>query len=629
MVAVVKVNVETAQEYQDALEKAFDMPAAADVAGAVSYYNVLSNRFRHASMWAVSSGTTAEKAAQMLIALEYCRDNNLVLDMTGVETFLAPDSFTLADNQNISIYASSAVRPKIKATGNGTALITAVDKTNIKLIGIELNSNGFDCGGVLATALTDGKPVTCHIERSKIDVSSGNENGVRLLGHKDRVDVLYNDFVGNENPSLTGWFYQLQTLLTIPDHDSPLKDDTPITIRGNRFVGGAMQYSTFGTDSPASPLIIDGNTFINAAVRAMHIYHGEDAFVTNNTIIGCKGLRPTQALETIGGAVFLDLYSPLVDQSRDGCVFSNNIIKRCFGVGIIMEEVTGTLSGWTITDTGFFPNNYTYVGNEGFETRGGHAFVLTGGNRRVQINIRADGNHGPAIVVDHTLGVSTKPPITVLEFNSNVDENFQEGYLIRNSVKVVKFTGGTCIGNGRAAANTHDAIRIERDGSSNTVAKCFMDGVVFDDEVVPVNHRHCLGKSYPGMYLNAKNNVLNSLSQWINTGGTVTGIISNNFCEGARGFTTAGDPILLDNEGWKTEEAVNITTSAALTEYTHTMAASLSKATATPRNQSVPINVVCNVLSSKLQIRCFDADNVPITSGVSLTLRLSSGTSKA
>jgi hypothetical protein len=627
MTVVVPINVTTAQEYQDALEKAYLMPAAASVENSVNYYNVLSNRFRHASMWAVETGTTAEKAASMLTALNYCRDNNVILDITGVDTFLAPDSFTVADDEFISIYSSSAVRPKIKATADGTALITLADKANIKLIGVELNANVFDCGGIESSALTDGKPVTCYLENCKFDVSSGNKHGVRLLGHKDRVDVLYCDFIGNENPSLTGWFYQLQTLLTIPDHDSPLKDNTPITIRGNRFINGAMQYSTFGTDSPASPLILDGNTFDGASIRSMHAYHGEEVFMTNNTILNCKGKRPTNDLDTIGGAIFLDLYGPLVDTSRNGAVFSNNIVRSCAGVGVFMEEYTGTLTGWTITDTVIFPDGYTYTGTQGFVTAGGYGLVVTGGNRRLKINVRADGNV-VGVVVDHSLGVVTKPPITQIEFDSNVDENYEHGYLIRNGVKVLKFTGGTCIGNGRTASNTYDGIRIERD-ATDTVSKCLMSGVTFDDEVVTLNHRYCLGKSYAGMYLNAKDNILNSLSAWINTGGTVTGIISNNFCEAARGFTTSGDPILVDNYGWKTEEVVNITTSSTLTEYTHTMAASLSKVTATVRNQSAQVTVVCNVLSSKVQVRCFDAAGAPITSGVSLTLRLSAGTSKA
>ena len=465
----------TGAEIDAALVKSNAMPSAGEVSDAT---NII-NGSLHVTKWAVTTGTITEQAAAMLTALIYCRDNGIALDISNTDTYLAPDAFTVGDGQSLSVYSTSAAKPKIRATADGTALFTMANESKINFLNIELNSNGFDCGGVESSALIDGSPVTFYAEKCIFNVASGNKHGVRLLGHKDRVDVLYCEFVGNLTPSLTGFFYQLQTLLTIPDHDSALKDNTPVTLRGNRFTGGAMQYSTFGTDSPASPLILDGNTFDRGAVRAMHAYHGEEVFMTNNTIIGCQGKRPTSDLDTIGGAVFLDLYGPTVDGSRNGAVFSNNIIRNCAGVGIIMEEYTGTLTGWTITDTAIFPDGYTYTGNEGFVTAGGYGMVVTGGNRRVKMNIRADGNV-VGIVVDHALGVSTKPPITQIEFDCNVDENFECGYLIRNSAKVIKFTGGTCIGNGRSASNTYDAIRIERDGGSNAVSKMILSSTELD-----------------------------------------------------------------------------------------------------------------------------------------------------
>lgn len=584
----------------------------------------------HAAQFGANSGTPEQKAAALLKALEFCKSNNRSLSLTGMDGYITPDSFNVGHNESLTIYSDT--RSKITPTGEGNWTLTLTGSATLKADGVYIDASGVDCGGIYGAAVTEGQSLNVIYRDGGVNVSGSDKDGIRLAGFKESVNIDTVNFEGKENPSLVGNFYDLQTLLTVPDNGEPAGDRTPITIKGCNFKYGAIQYSTWGTDSPSSPLHLLYNTFSDAKCRAIHAYHAEDSFIAFNTVIGCQCKGSTNPEEAMRAAVWLDQYSPLVDGSREGQVYMSNIIRKSRGVGLFMEEVSGTLSGWTITDIDVFPDGDTYTNNNGWETTGGFGIVITGGTRRVTITARVDGCR-KGIVVDHALGVSTKPVISVLELlNCNIDQNFEEGVLLRNDVRIFHMQGGTCIGNGRAASNTYDAVRIERD-ASDTLGKFLMHGVKFTDEINPVMHRHCVGKSYAGLYLDAQNNIFDSVSQWINSGGTVSANIADNQCLNNKGFLLSGtERWYRNNDGFRSEYSDRFTVSNGFIEWTYpTLHAGSANRVSPPTFIGAPAGTdyELDLLSNKLQLRLFDSNGVQLTTDVDVCMTVASAKSKA
>ena len=584
----------------------------------------------HAAQFGANSGTTAEEAAALIKALTFCKANNRSLSLTGIDSYITPDTFSVGDNEKLSIYSDT--KSKIIPTGTGDWALTLQDAATFKSEGIHIDASAVDCGGIFGSSTTAGKYIDFTYTSGTVDVSGNNKDGIRLLGFKSAITVRDTKFVGNPAPSVTGNLYDLQTLLTIPDNAEPAGDKYPVVIDACRFDGGALQYSTFGTSAPTSPLYITKCTFVDAYCRAIHAYHGEDAFIAFNLIIGCKCKAPSVAEEAMRAAVWLDQYSPLVDDSREGQVYMGNIVRKCYGAGMFMEEVSGLLSGWTITDIYEYPDSETYINNNGWETTGGFGIVITGGSRRVTITARVDGCK-KGVVIDHALGVSTKPVISVIELlNCNIDQNYEEGVLIRNDVRVFRMQGGTCIGNGRTASNTYDAIRIERDGT-DTLGKCFVQDVQFTDEINTVMHRHCIGKSYAGLYLDASRNVFDSVSAWINSGGTVSANIENNKCLNDRGFTLSGtERWYRNNDGFRSEYTDRFTVSSGFIEWTYTTlnAGSANRVSAPAFLGSTIVgDYKLVLLTNKLQLTLYDTAGVQLTTDVDVCMTVASAKSKA
>lgn len=584
----------------------------------------------HAAQFGANSGTATDKAAALINALTFCKENNRLLSLTGIDAYITPDSFSVDDNEKLSIYSDT--KSKITPTGAGSWTLTLQDAATFKSEGVCIDASAVDCGGIFGSSTTEGKYIDFTYVGGKVDVSGNNKDGIRLLGFKSAITIRDTKFFGNPTPSVDGNLYDLQTLLTIPDNAEPAGDKHPVVIDACRFEGGALQYSTFGTSAPTSPLYLTKCTFVDAYCRAIHAYHGEDAFIAFNLIIGCKCKAPTTPEEAMRAAVWLDQYSPLVDDSREGQVYMGNIVRKCYGAGMFMEEVTGLLSGWTIADIYEYPDGETYTNNNGWETTGGFGIVITGGSRRITITARVDGCK-KGVVIDHALGVSTKPVISVVELlNCNVDQNYEEGVLIRNDVRVFRMQGGTCIGNGRTASDTYDAIRIERDGT-DTLGKCFVQDVQFTDEINTVMHRHCIGKGYPGLYLDASKNVFDSVSAWINSGGTVSANIEDNKCLNDKGFTMSGtERWYRNNDGFRSEYSDRFTVSNGFIEWTYpTLHAGSANRVSPPTFIGAPAGTdyELDLLSNKLQLRLFDSNGVQLTTDVDVCMTVASAKSKA
>ena len=584
----------------------------------------------HAAQFGANSGTTAEEAAALIKALTFCKANNRSLSLTGIDSYITPDTFSVGDNEKLSIYSDT--KSKIIPTGTGDWALTLQDAATFKSEGIHIDASAVDCGGIFGSSTTAGKYIDFTYTGGKIDVSGSNKGGIRLLGFKSAITIRDVKFYGNPTPSVTGNLYDLQTLLTIPDNGEPAGDKHPVVIDACRFEGGALQYSTFGTSAPTSPLYLTKCTFVDAYCRAIHAYHGEDSYIAFNLITGCKCKASSVPEEAMRAAVWLDQYSPLVDDSREGQVYMGNIVRKCYGAAMFMEEVSGLLSGWTITDIYEYPDGETYTNNNGWVTTGGFGIVITGGSRRITITARVDGCR-KGVVIDHALGVSTKPTISVLELlNCNIDQNFEEGVLLRNDVRIFHMQGGTCIGNGRSASNTYDAIRIERDGS-DTLGKFLLHGVKFTDEINPVVHRHCVGKGYPGLVFDAHKNIFDSMSQWVNSGGTVSANIDDNQCLNSRGFLLSGtERWYRNNDGFRSEYSDKFTVSNGFIEWTYPTlhAGSAQRVSAPAFLGGADIGrYELELFTNKLSLRLFDSAGVQLTTDVDVCMTVASSKSKA
>lgn len=556
-----------------------------------------------------------ERSQRMINSLNYVKANNLMLDMSGTDCFLTPDTFTIENNESLVLYSNSPKKPKLRPVSDGNSLITMSRHSYLKMTGIEFDCTSQDCGVLSGSSDVAPNPdeelLLVDIDRCIFDVSNNNKNAISLRGYKGRCSFTNNTFKGNNAPDVEGEYFNLQTLLALPDAGTPAGDKSLITIIGNEFYGGAVQYATFGTDSPPSPLKITHNLFSDAYCRAIHIYHGEDSFVAFNTVINCKGIHAT-IVDSINAAVWLDQYSPLVEDSREGQVFLGNVVRGCNGVGVFLEETSGQLFGWTVTDTEEFLDDFTYTGNHGYVTAGGIGMVITGGCRGLNIKCRVSGNV-QNVVIDHSLGVSTKPRIRNITLSGQYESARKESILVRNEVESLKILDASMIKNSSFSAGTYDAIHIERDVGQQGLTSLRIRDVDFTDRVSPVSHRHCIGKSYSGLRIEAKDNLFDSQSEWINSGGTISGSITQNECLNGRGFLLSGsDRWYEGNSGFSSEayDRINMTAANGLVEWTYPTlsAGSASRAQVTIVNSTSPIFPVTNRVSNKLQIRVFNAD---------------------
>jgi len=521
---------------------------------------------------------------------------------------ILPDILSLSDGENLKITGLDRENSGIKAYGAGDNMITLAETSMLSMSNLSLNASEFDCGLIRGSATGSGF-VGVSADGCYFDCSgSATKHGIFLSGNLKNVVITNNIFQGSLTPSRVGALYQLQRLLSVPDDGTDSDDTNLIVVKYNTFKNGATQFSTFGTAQAISPLHVVGNTFLDAECRSMHLYHSEESLISKNLIKGCKGRRPTIADNNIGGAVWLDLYSPLVDGSRNSSIYSDNIVKKCNGVGIFVEEFSGTLSGWSVLETGIFLDGFIYDNSNGFATTGGFGFVVTGGSKRFTLACRADGNV-TGVVIDRSLGIAPTLQIGVVTIlGSHIDENKEHGVLIRNQVRMFQMIGGTCLGNGKSSSGNYDAIHITRD-SLDSITSFEVKDVVFDDESTTVASRHCINKTYAGGYGDIQSNRLNSLSEWVNSGGTFVGQIENNNCIGSRGFLLSGsERWYRNNRGYKTEEYANLLVTNGFAEYTHTLSASADMAFVAVKDSSTtPVIIASNVLSSKVSVRLYDS----------------------
>ena len=503
-------------------------------------------------------------------ALTYAKSRGLKIKLLAYTYYISSDLISLANGDILRIEGEDKELSCLSVSGNGSAFIAMTTSARVRLADLTLTCDTYNCPLIMGLASNSDYYLSVQARRVIFDVSGHNKcHGVFVQGFKD--DTFFENciFIGSSNPDLNGAHYNVQRLLSIPDDGQPNGDNKTIRVDNCVFINGAQQFSTFGTNSPASPIHLSDSKFYYAFCRAIHLYHGEDSFVGNNFILGARGYKTSIQENNIGGAVWLDIYSAVTAGSHNGVVYKDNIIRDCAGVALFVEEMFGVLSGWTVNGTTTYPNGYTYDNGHGFVTDGGFGLVVTGGSRRLTISGRFEDNE-VGIVIDPSLGVEPDLSIGIVNTSeANIDQNRKHGVLIRNALTQFNARGGTMVGNGLASENTYDAIHIERDADNNDkIGQLTLNHVVFDDTLTPLKHRHCVGKTYVGMYMDMENCALNSLDNYVNSGGTMSGQIRYNRCLEPRYWNISGvDTWYYQNLGYRSEYATVVTVNNGYGEF--------------------------------------------------------------
>jgi hypothetical protein len=545
-------------------------------------YSLFSAGYCFLEQFGANPSDITTHSAAFVAAAAHAKQHGIKIRLKKRTYYVDPDLIDLIGGDILTIEGEDKEHSKIESTGNGAVLIGMTTNAKLRLRDLTLSCGAYNCPIIYGVASNANFYLSVQAERVIFDVSGHNKcYNVFLQGFKDDTYFKNCRFIGSDNPTLVGAHYNVQRLLSIPDDGQPNGDRSAIVIDSCVFINGCHQFSTFGTSSPASPIHLINNRFYGAFCRAIHFYHGEDSFAKNNYVIGARGYKTTIEENNIGGAVWLDIYSAITPGTHNAAIYQDNVIRNCAGVGLFVEEMFGVLSGWAIFGTTVFPENYTFDNGEGFVTDGGIGMVITGGSRRLSVSGRFEDNE-IGVIADSSLGVDPDVGLGIISFdNANIDQNKKQGIIARNKIEQLNVHKGTLVGNGTASANTYDAIFIDRD-TSNTdkLQQLKLDGVVFDDKLTTVSHRHCVGKSYVGMYMDVEKCTLNSLSQWIESGGTVSGQIRWNICMDNRYWGLAGtDKWFYQNIGYPSEDQGVATITNGYGEINLTLATTPHRAT--------------------------------------------------
>lgn len=555
----------------------------------------------------VSDPTTS---SNMVNAIAAAKSDNKALILGAGDYFIDPDQVSFADGEVLKIFGVGKEQTFIKSTGSGNSLFDISGNANIDFEGVCFSHNGFEVAIANGITTDETKPAKLTIKHCKIDVSGCSySDGIKHNGYKSSVEIHDNEFVGNLLAPNDLEAFNLQALLALPDNGFDLSDKTRVSITFNKFIGGAFGYANFGSDHPVNPLFVNNNVFDSQVVRAIHLYHGVDWHLNNNTVKNCK-CKGWLNRNNAGGAVWLDGYHPLSIDDPTSFSCYGNIVQDCKGVGVFAEEVQGAINGFNILNTTEFEPEDYYTSSEGVEFRGGVGVLITAGVRTISLDNLRCQNNVHDVMVDRTLGVDPTIRVTGVKINNpHFFNSKKESVVVRNRCDTFKILGGSIIGSGTETQGVYSAIKIDKDaGEADGPKRVQVNDVDFTDEISTVNAKHCIENSIPALNLMCMGNTFICSDEWIYSPVSTVANITGNRCYGNRGFEIqGGGKFYFNNEGYRTEYNDKIVVNGSL-EYFHNLAQAMTngRVVASIVNSGTdPVAVqIVNTLSTKITLRC-------------------------